>query len=395
MKPTGRAAARIWRLVLALSLALWCDAGLAQSARAWPGDELRGIHYAVERNSLLPDRWRAELQHTDDCQAPCTVEFDDRISAVHLRYGWMQLNPAKGDYNFDDLGAVLDIIHAAGKKATLVVMAGKYTPPWIFDKGAAHLQMQFRHVDAYSQHEVPVPWDPVFVAAHGEMIAALSDFLRQTPARYETLALVKNGALTSHSGETRLMPHMAFMKRAEKHDEAKEDAVRKQLCTEFAQAGYSEEKILDTARAVNAQIAQAFPDQYLGLAFVAGSKRFPTVKAGKCTYPKKNDTLNTIIKDMVATYGPRAIPDSTVLTAKIGNPRILDWVKSQGGQIGFQLNAQETGCRKAAAPCSEKAVVDALGAGLAAGAVYIEVHDGNIHLHRDILKDVNRAMTVR
>lgn len=379
-------------LGLALLLAL-AGPALADRANGWTGDEIRGIHYAVERNSLQPHRWRAELQHTKDCQNPCVVEFDDRMSAVHLRYSWMQLNPAKGVYDFSDLAAVLDIIQAAGKKATLVVMAGKYTPPWIFEEGAAHLHMQFYHVDRYSQPEVPVPWDPVFIKAHGEMIAALSEFLRATPSRYETLALVKNGALTSHSGETRLMPHMAFMRRADKHDKAREDAVRTQLCTEYAEAGYTEKKILNTAQVINAQIATAFPDQYLGIAFVAGSKRFPTVKAGTCTYPKKNDTLNTIINDTVAAYGSRAVINSTVLAGDKGPPKILKRVARNGGLVGYQLEAQAVGCRTAKAACNISEFRSSIESGIAAGTVFIEVHDGNINEYKAYLRRANREMT--
>lgn len=122
-------------LGLALLLAL-AGPALADRANGWTGDEIRGIHYAVPRNSLLPDRWQAELQHTKDCQNPCVVEFDDRMSTVYLRYKWMQLNPEQGVYDFSNLGETLDVVAAAGKPVSLIVMAGKYTPPWLFKAGA-------------------------------------------------------------------------------------------------------------------------------------------------------------------------------------------------------------------------------------------------------------------
>lgn len=58
---------------------------------AWCTIDIRGIHYAVARNDLRPGKWQNKLHHTDDCQAPCRVEFDDRVSALHLRYKWAQV----------------------------------------------------------------------------------------------------------------------------------------------------------------------------------------------------------------------------------------------------------------------------------------------------------------
>lgn len=383
-------------LVGALMLNLICAVALlAGPAEDWRMADPRGVHYAVERNALEADRRKAELWQTDDCQPPCTIALDDRLSAVYLRYKWMDLNPQDGVYDFSELGAVLDEIHAAGKSASLIVMAGSYTPPWLFQAGAGHLQTRYRQVSDLSQDLVPLPWDPLFVSAHGRMIAALAEYLRQSPSRLNTLVLVKTGGLVTHSGEIRLMPPKAFMSKREKDEPGRDDRFRADLCADWAQAGYSEDKVRAAAREMNAQVARAFPGQYLGLAFVAGSKRFPTVKVGRCTYPQKNATLNLIIKDMVRDYGARAILNSTVLTGEIGDPPILDWVRKHGGKIAFQVNAQQVGCRKPRAPCNPAEFDAAMEAGIAAGATYIEVHDGNIHHYRDRLPVFDKALKAR
>lgn len=382
-------------LLVVLASVLFAAAALTQQRGDWKTLDIRGIHYAVERNSLEPDRWRAELQHTADCMAPCVVAFDDRLSAVHLRYKWMQLNPADGVYDFSDLAAVLDVIHAAGKKATLIVMAGKYTPPWVFEKGAAHLETRFKGNDRFAQPYVPVPWDPVFLKAHGDMIDALSAHLRQTPARYDTVVVVKNGGVTTHSGETRLMPPKAFLNRGQMRKAGKVEEFLADLCADYARAGYREDRVLAAAARMTRQIATAFPDKYLGLAFVTGARRFPTVNAsGKCTYGKSNKTLNMMIKEGVTTYGRRMIMGNTVLTRDMGQPPIMAWVTRNGGQIAFQLNREKVGCRSGSDnPCDRDPLRQALRAGIDAGAVFIEVHEGNIQRHRDILQDVNRDMT--
>lgn len=381
------------RSALVLFLALF--AALAAAADgAWKTTDIGGIHYAISRNSLHPDRWQDELHHTFNCTEPCIVEFDERMSAVHLRYKWAQLNPEMGVYDFSDLGEVLDQIHAAGKMATLVVMAGKYTPSWVFDEGGHHIRTRLKGGGKFSQRFQPLPWDPIFLSSYGKLMDELAAFLKETPSRYDTLALVKNGGITVHSAETRMMPWKPFKHYGDMSNKGDRDTFLFDLCADWAQAGYSESKILDVAKYLNQRITTAFPDMYLGLAFVQGSKRFPTVnREGNCTYPEKNDTLNKIIRNTVSTYGNRAVVNNTVLAAGgDGQVPILDWVQSNGGTIGFQLKAQEIGCRDADAPCSKKAFEKAIQEGIDAGAIFIEVHDGNIDRFGDILPAMNQAL---
>ncbi len=381
-----------FRLVVGFLLAVSATSVLARDAGK--GASPAGIYYAVPRNVLAPDRWRDGLHHTYDCRKPCFVAFDDRMSGVFLRYKWMQLNPARDRFDFSDLGAVIDDVRAAGKSVSLVIMAGKYTPSWVFDEGAARLSLPARTGDRFSQPFVPAPWDPVFIEAYARMIDALAEFLRQDPARYRTVVLVKNGAVVIHSAETRLMPVRPFAGKAVRDDPAALDGFRRSLCRQWAAIGYREDRILRAMARLNDRISTAFPDQYLGLAFVAGSARFPTVdETGKCTCPDRNTTMNKIIRQMVHRFGARAIINSTVLTADKGDPPINRWIVENGGLIGFQVNRQKVGCPEGAgAGCTERSFVDTLISGIDAGAVFIEVHDGDINRYRGILVSMNRRL---
>lgn len=353
-----------------------------------------GIHYAIERNSLHPDRWRDELLHTADCMDPCTIVFDDRISAVYLRYKWMQINPKKNKYDFSDLGAVIDKIVEQGKPITLTVMAGKYTPPWVFHEGAQHIDTPTADIGQYTQRKVPLPWDDIYLQAYNTMIGELSAFLRQDSSRYNSVVMIKNSGIVIHSEEVRLMPIKAFEPTAEKKDKQAE-AFRLKLCRDWAASGYTEEKILDANRVLNKNIAQQFPDKYIGMAFVEGGKRFPTVDAaGNCTYPKPNSTINKIIQQTVSDFGSKAVINDTVLTTRGGNPNILKWVLQNGGKIGFQIERAEVGCREMRRnPCDDDLVRATIQTGIDAGASYIEVHDGNIARHKDMLLEFNETMS--
>lgn len=385
MKSPVRAFFVLWLAILAVSSA---------GAEGWQNVNPGGIHYAVERNALHPNRWRQELYQTPDCVDPCKIEFDDGVSAIYLRYKWMQINPAPGVYNFDEIGEILDQIRAHGKKVSLIVMAGKYTPEWVFENGAAHTKRKFNKSGKFTQRNAPITWDPIFIAAYTDMMDALSAYLRETPERYETIVLVKNGAMIMISGETRMMPPEEFLPKADLHDPKKVEKFRANLCADYAAAGYSEEKILETSKTVNARLSKAFPDMYLGMAFVAGSERFPTVDdSGKCTYPEKNRTLNKIVQQMAKTYGKRAIFNSTTLAGGgIGQPALMEQAKANGGQIAYQLNARRVGCRTPAAPCNRDEFEKAVQEGIDDGAVFIEIHDGDINRYKDLLPAMNRAL---
>ncbi len=373
-----------------LVVALFAAPAFAQNG--WQAVDPSGIHYAIPRNALHPDRWEKELLQTYDCAAPCLVNFDDRMSALHLRYKWAQLNPDNGVYDFGDLAQVLDVVQKAGKKATLIVMAGMYTPDWVFDAGARPLPLSTKASDNFSQPYIPLPWDPVFLSAYGRLIDALAGFLRQNPDLYRTVVLVKNGAVVVHSGEVRLMPPKPFgVPSGQKNAQ---EAFRNELCRHWAQAGYSEDKILETIRVTNARIATAFPDQYLGLAYVGGSNRFPTVNpAGNCAYPKKNKTISRIIKQTVETYRDRAIINNTVFSAQAGIPPILIWTLENGGRVGVQLNRRLVGCHERENGfCSDTGISDSIQLGISSGFTFIEVHDGNIHRNRDTLRAANMAL---
>lgn len=385
-------------IVAAAAMALLVFTGSTRSTAspAAEAQRITGIHYAVARNAILAENWREGLRHTADCPRPrCEILFDERLKAVHLRLKWSQINPAPGAFDFAALGGMIDAIAASGKAATVAVMAGKYTPRWVADRaGTIDVELRFHSAADGSIPFVPLPWDASFIEAHGAMINALADFLRRDRRRYETLALVKNAGVVTHSAEIRLMPVKAYADKA--LDEVQTERLRLKLCRSWRRAGYAEKRVLAAMRKMSAQIAGAFPDKLIGLAFVAGSNRFPTIHDGRCAPQQRNQTLNKMIRDMVQTYGDAAVVNSTTLYRDGGDPAILDWVRDSGGRVAFQLNRQKVGCRSGrGSSCDPEAVSAAIEAGLEAGALYIEVHEGNIHRHREILERWNERFQDR
>ena len=187
------------------------------------------------------------------------------------------------------------------------------------------------------------------------------------------------------------MPYDAFNANGHSPNEKEKLAFQESLCQDWAQSGYSEQTILKAMTNTSEKINQSFPEKCIGLTFVDGSNRFPTVnQIGQCALPKENDTISKIIKEFVTTYKARVVINSTVLTDKIGNPPIMSWVLRNGGKIGFQFNERMAGCRKGTGDiCDWDLFKRIVQAGINAGATFIEAHEGDINRYDDLLPKMN------
>lgn len=380
--------------ILVASIMLLASTFSGRAEPNWQHTNPGGIHYAIERRTLHPDSWQAMMLQTEDCAPPCVIALDDRLNAVHLRYKWAQLNPSPGVFDFSSLTQQIDEAVKAQKKVTLIVMAGKYTPSWVFEHGAGHISTPAKVNDGFSQANIPLPWDNIFIQSYVEMIRALAASLKQDHERYDAVVLVKIGSVVTHSGEVRLMPLQAYDVPVDQNDPGQKRRFAEALCRDWADHGYSSPKIRKAFHYVNKEIAAAFPDQYLGMAYVGGWNRFPSVdKDGQCIYPESNNTLNQLIKGMVKRYGVRAIINNTVLSTEIGNPPIMNWVKRNGGSIAFQVNRVAVGChRNGKSECSFRTFKKTIERAIETGALFVEIHEGNINRYKSELPSMNRKL---
>lgn len=367
---------------------------------------LTGIHYAPTRNDIYnfvgrAGVWQDRWLNPYNCPAAegCMVELDDRVSAVHLRYKWAQINPQEGVYNFDHIGEILDEINANGKRATLVVMGGKYTPQWVIDEGAKTFKREVKTFqtelnEGSAQSKLPLPWGGIYANTYGDMMQALADYLKEKPQRYDTLALVKVGGVVVHSGEQRLMPPDAFLSQAELSDPATVERLRVELCEAWAKQHYTEDRLLIASNRFNKKVDAAFPDKLLGMAIVAGSNRFPTVDSnGNCDPDRTNYTVLRMVKQFVNDYGERAVVNPTTLWGpQTTKAAAVQYAEHNSGDSAYQLNRRKVGCPAPGVGCDSGDLQDALRAGYEAGALFMEVHDGNIERHKHILKYANNEM---
>ncbi|HVZ38651.1 MAG TPA: T9SS type A sorting domain-containing protein [Candidatus Kapabacteria bacterium] len=155
------------------------------------------------------------------------------VRGILVRIGWNLVEPQDGAYNWAQLDTQIARACSYGKKVALAVVNGPSAPAWLYAAGA-----RYAVVGAPFNDTIPYPWDPVYLARWGDLIAHLG-------ARYDgdtTVTLVHMTNATANGFEFFLSPTAAFNWNA---------------------AGYSDMKVIDSWKQVIDAFNAAFPNHYL------------------------------------------------------------------------------------------------------------------------------------
>jgi len=126
------------------------------------------------------------------------VRANSNVVGILEAYNWKDIETADGVYDWTMIDRDIKTAAAAGKRMTMSVQAGVYTPSWVYRKGAQAFQITWDKqwgFAACSQQQLPVPWDPVFQQAWAGFVAAFG-------ARYGANPTVASVKLTGFNGET-------------------------------------------------------------------------------------------------------------------------------------------------------------------------------------------------
>jgi Beta-galactosidase len=131
------------------------------------------------------------------------------VDGFFLSRGWSQIETSPGTYDFTSLDQDIQTVAAAGKKATLGIGGGAQAPSWICsgtgDSGASAKCLTFveaNQAGACNAALLPLPWDPVYEAAFGKMVAALGAHILGDTMLSSTVILMKVTGLNYTDEET-------------------------------------------------------------------------------------------------------------------------------------------------------------------------------------------------
>jgi Beta-galactosidase len=213
------------KLVTALT-ALLCAALLAIPAKA-AADVPRGVFSLGTSGKAASD----------------TVLANPDVTAISVRYGWVDLEPTEGVYNWTFLDSEVARATAAGKQVLLRIGTQSGKPPWVTTAVTKAGGKFFTFDGNGVTTTIPVFWDPTYLAKKKAMIAALGKHFTKN----STVAIV-TASFANATSEDWNVPHTTA-----------------DIQNWFA-VGYTSANLLDAGKQIIDATMAAFPNQYVTLA---------------------------------------------------------------------------------------------------------------------------------
>jgi len=235
------------------------------------------------------------------------VLADDSVNGYLVNIGWGSIETSEGTYAWGPIDSVIAQVAAVGKQITIDVLPAYETPAWVYADGAQSFSFVWNEPWGPGPcvvQQIPIPWDPVFIAKWTAFIAAFG-------ARYNsnlTVAAVKIVGVNSVDEETTL-PFSVFAT----IPEGTGSCVSDDDVTDWQAVGYTRTLVESAWEQFAAAYQAAFPDKPLIAAMQIGG--FPPLDQNGDIIPNATDGQDTqatldIIASAVATQGNQFVLDN-------------------------------------------------------------------------------------
>lgn len=311
---------------------------------------------------------------------PAAIYDLDGVTGVHIRFRWDRLEPARGNFDWDDFDREVGRAVKSGKKIAIGVLAGSFAPRWMKQAGVKSSSFVIGKGGGESRGcitvNVPWPWDETYQAAYVDMMEAIAARLKEKGA-YKLVTLVKLTGVAQQSQELRMPAGDGTVKMRGK----RVDPCQPSNATEiWLKAGYRPSKVVKAWIEMAKGVDRAFPDKVLAQSILDG-KGFPQIgENGKTggALTIKDDVIATGLKMFPGRFAVQwngLKPDGKI------SQSVLD-AKAQGAIIGWQTNHYGgkrggAGCnaerQKNVQKCVDSNYQRMLERGIDAGGSYIEV----------------------
>jgi hypothetical protein len=362
----SRAAVRLFLLVSPFAALACGGGGSATSPGGGSGgggvtsfSGYRGV-FALEQNGVPIDP---------------AVFANPNIDGVALRVRWSDVEPSEGAFNFSFLDGQLAAAGAAGKTASISVVAGIDTPSWVYAAGAASFStVVAEKFDAnFCQPiQVPVPWDSVFLQKWTALIQSLG-------ARYQNNPVIGKMHITginNHNEETSLPSEEGETIQGLHGSPCQTN----NDIQEWMSIGYT------SALVKNAwvQIADAFSSGFpkVKIAPMVHPGGFPPINDAGQTDPNGAQLQDSFIPMGIAKYGQQFAVQNNGLSQGFADPSevAVSGSTTTGYQMLYDVTNDGT-CRMnhSSTPCDPRTDLQgAINNGIQSGGTYLEIYEVDI-----------------
>ena len=291
------------------------------------------------------------------------------VDGVNLRYYWRDLEPSQGKFHWRDLDHDLARTLAAGKKFSIGVHSGGFSPSWLYAGGTGIRPIAYSatpRAGGCNDFVAPVPYDPPYAVAYTAMLAKVKAHLESLGA-LDSLTMVKVTPFNSASEELHL-PSSPY-----ERGSCQSDAQ-----SAWLMLGYRPSLVLAAFKTVYDGMTAIFPGVVFSFNTIQGDS-FPGISEDGQKVRRNDDMAEAIIGYALAKTPGRVAVEATALSSVPSSPKLVLWAKSHGAIQGWETN-DHGGRHSAGCPdrgCHVIGYTRLLQNGIASGAPYIEVwpHD--------------------
>jgi hypothetical protein len=238
-------------------------------------------------NGIYASGWTNGPVHQDVINNP-------NVAGISVHATWDFMQPTENSFNWSYFDGIIQSVAAAGKTVMLCVQAGVNTPSWVYSEGA--VAFSFKDDKSPNVQQVPLPWDPVF-------LAEWENFVKQMGARYAAnpaVVQVKVTGINIETPETRV-PNS----HGQKASNGSQTWTTTNDTPAWQAAGYTRTKVETAWHALADTFAQAFPTQQL--AADVDPNVFPPIDNNGKIFSDPQNADNQIVTDIInrgiSSYG--------------------------------------------------------------------------------------------
>jgi hypothetical protein len=326
-RPSGILYALALRIVLALFVGLLTRGDL----RAAEPSDHRGLYVRI-----------------DPSYANMFPAFDNALSkdfvdGAAVMMQWATIAPQPGIYDWSAVDVWLADAVSKKKKLSIGLMAGWFTPQWLYEKPFNVPKNSFSY-NRNPQGEpictilaLPSPWDRTYIEEFNTAMSALAQHLRQLTipgqpagAAYDAVKIVKISGINNTTEELRLVAN-----RADNGPCNQSDAQ-----SMWAAAGFRPGRIVKAWQTIADSTAADFPEKLLSIDIIQSGAFPPVDEAGSVYRPQRGSTdalTNEILAVAVPRFGKRLAVQWDALSQTDPNPAVIE-AGRKGATVAWQLN---------------------------------------------------------
>lgn len=231
------------------------------------------------------------LRRTAD-NLPDSVYESPDIDGVVISAPWNDIEPSPGVYDWTLVDTEIKRAVANGKKITIAIHTGVWTPSWLFAApyNVAHDTFYFSSSNGAdgkpcTAYTMPAPWDSTYESQYAQVVQAYANHLKSIPGAYDAVTRVKLSGINTISVEL----HLGYCSNSDG-------------LSRWQTLGYTPDKLIAAAKALAGSVNQAFPDKVLSLDILV-ENALPTINNSGQVVTKTSPTFVDVTQSLIRYFG--------------------------------------------------------------------------------------------